>query len=221
MNGVFYGSAEMVKSQIFPRRADVTLENVESYIQEMEALDLIYRYEAAGDVWQCWPGFAENQPNLRRDRERPEYPLPPGIDGTMTADDRRDDGKNPAEEKLREGNSSKENLSGDSPSGDVQRNFQQWHTYIKEAENDNRRIHRLWEMCKGLYPGLDPPEHGYIGKVAKRLHAGRLADLLWQCASHPPTGDLLAYIQGVAKNGTGKRAPKTQEPAGVTGWEDP
>lgn len=102
MNGVFYGSATMVKSHVFPRRVDVSLEDIEGYIQEMIALDLIYRFEANGDVWQCWPGFAENQPNLRRDRERPEYPLPPGIDGKMTADYRHDDGKDPAEEKLRE-----------------------------------------------------------------------------------------------------------------------
>lgn len=84
---------------------------------------------------------------------------------------------------------------------DVPHNFPGWHSYIREAENRSDTIHRLRKMCETLYPGLDPPSHQYVGIVAKRLHAGRLADLLWQSASHPPTGDLLAYIQGVAKNG--------------------
>ena len=91
-------------------------------------------------------------------------------------------------------------------------NFQGWHTYIKEAPNDSQRIHRLWQMCKALYPGLDPPEHSYIGRVAKRLHAGRMADLLWRCAPHPPTGSLLDYIQGVAKNGQRRPSSRSAGP---------
>jgi len=102
-------------------------------------------------------------------------------------------------------------------------NFQGWQTYIKDAPNGSKRVHRLWQMCKELYPGLDPPEHKYIGIVAKRLRAGRMADLLWQCAPHPPTGNLLDYIQGVAKNGNRNNGSKSKSgyvPELATGFID-
>jgi len=97
-------------------------------------------------------------------------------------------------------------------------NFQGWHLYIKEAENRGQTIHRLREMCKALYPGLDPPEYAYMGRVAKRLHSGRLADLLWQFAPHPPTGDLLAYIQAAAK-GNGRTGADTSSNATIRAIE--
>ena len=90
-------------------------------------------------------------------------------------------------------------------------NFQGWQEYIRQATNRGQTIHRLQQMCGVLYPGLDPPEHGYVGRVAKRLHAGRMADLLWQFAPHPPTGDLLAYIQGVAKRGNGQTGESSSD----------
>jgi hypothetical protein len=35
------------------------------------------RFESGGRRWQVWPGFAHNQPNLRGERERTDYPPPP------------------------------------------------------------------------------------------------------------------------------------------------
>jgi hypothetical protein len=92
--GVFCGDAVMVKSYIFPRRDDISVEQVESYLQEMERLGLIVLFEAKGDRWQHWPGFAHNQVGLRPERESTSYPLPPGIDPNdyTQEDDRQDDG---------------------------------------------------------------------------------------------------------------------------------
>lgn len=86
----------------------------------------------------------------------------------------------------------------DAPSvPDTPTTFGEWHKIIKETNN---RQAVLRQMCETLYPGLDPPAFSYIGKVARKVGgAGRLADLLWQHSTRPPTGDLLAYIQGVAK----------------------
>jgi len=98
--------------------------------------------------------------------------------------------------------------------------FQEWQEAIRESKNRPAVLHL---MCEILYPGLSPPSYGYIGKVARKVGgAGRLADLLWQCTPHPPTGDLMAYIQKVAQNGKHSTKPErqTQEPAGVTGWTD-
>jgi len=91
--------------------------------------------------------------------------------------------------------------------------FPDWQEAIKESKN---RPATLRWMCEVLYPGLDPPDYSYIGKVARKVGgAGRLADLLWQHSTHPPTGDLLAYIQGVAKHATGPPGGDGQTPAQI------
>ena len=75
--------------------------------------------------------------------------------------------------------------------------FQEWQARIQNTKN---RPAELVSMFSVLYPGRDPPDFGYIGKVARSVGgAGRLADLLWQHSTRPPTGDVLAYIQAIAK----------------------
>jgi hypothetical protein len=76
--------------------------------------------------------------------------------------------------------------------------FPEWHDLIRDSKN---RPATLRWMIEVLYPGLDPPDYGFIGRVARHVGgAGRLADLLWQHSTRPPTGDVLAYILAVAKN---------------------
>lgn len=77
LNGVFYGDAAMVKSAVFPRRADISAEMIAHYLDEIEETGLICRFEAQGDLWLWWPGFEDNQAGLRRERERTSYPEPP------------------------------------------------------------------------------------------------------------------------------------------------
>jgi len=98
--------------------------------------------------------------------------------------------------------------------------FPEWQDAIRESTN--RQATLRW-MIEVLYPGLSPPAYGYIGKVARKVGgAGRLADLLWQHSTRPPTGDLLAYIQGVAKHGRDRDNHKkpTREVELATGWVD-
>lgn len=91
--------------------------------------------------------------------------------------------------------------------------FTDWQQRITKAKNWPAELQK---MCKALYPGLDPPDYSYIGRVAKKVGgAGRLADLLWQHSTRPPTGDLLAYIQGVAKRATGPPGGDGRTPAQI------
>jgi len=76
-NGVYYGDPKMVKSYVFPLRVDVTIEQVEHYISEMQRVGLIYLFNAKGRLYQYWPGFEDNQIGLRADRESTEHPDPP------------------------------------------------------------------------------------------------------------------------------------------------
>lgn len=75
-NGVFYGDPVMVKSLIFPRRGDISIEQVEMYIEAMREASLIILFEAQGQIWQYWVGFADNQTGLRPDRETTDFPEP-------------------------------------------------------------------------------------------------------------------------------------------------
>lgn len=80
--------------------------------------------------------------------------------------------------------------------------FNDWKILIKESKN---RSATLREMFGVLYPDHELPSYGKIGKVAKRLTASRLAELLWQHSTRPPTGDVLDYVQGVAKHSALRR----------------
>jgi len=213
LNGVYYADPTMVKSAVFPRRADITPEMVAGYLDAIEGIGLIVRFEAKGDLWQWWPGFAGNQVGLRRDRESTTYPLPPRQNGgEPTAPVPPVDAPKPAEGKGTEVNLQQkrsETEGADAPPT----TFPGWQEAIKEGKN---RPATLRWMCEVLYPGLDPPDYSYIGKVARKVGgAGRLADLLWQHSTHPPTGDLLAYIQGVAKHATGPPGGDGQTPAQI------
>jgi len=206
LNGVFYADPAMVKSAVFPRRADIGVDDVAGYLDAIEDIGLIVRFEAKGDVWQWWPGFADNQVGLRRDRESTNYPLPPSEnDGEMTAAIPQGDGAYPAEEKLTEvkdqlkQNRTEPPRGADAPavsSSPVPTCWDDWEEAYKTYTNTPALIRRMVEI---LYPGLDPPDYGEIGGIAKRMGKGkagfkRLMGLLWEYSKRPPDGDLLPYL---------------------------
>lgn len=64
----------------------------------------------------------------------------------------------------------------------------------------------VYRLCFGEQGEM--PAYGYLGKIAKEVGgAGRLADLMWQLTTRPPTGDVLSYIlkshKGGGVNGNG------------------
>jgi hypothetical protein len=73
--GRTYGDPAIVRSMVFPRRTDISTEQVEGYIRELHAVGLILWYTAAGDRYIWFPNFEKHQPGLRKDRE-PESELP-------------------------------------------------------------------------------------------------------------------------------------------------
>ena len=102
VEGRTYGDPAMLRSMLFPRRDDVSIEQISKYIAEWEESGLVIWYEAEGDKWIQVPSFTKNQPNLRKEREQTrDIPAPELV--------RSDDGVTPEqlpvklrEEKLRE-----------------------------------------------------------------------------------------------------------------------
>jgi len=75
--------------------------------------------------------------------------------------------------------------------------FEDWQETIRASKNRPSTL--VW-MFKTLYTGSDPPDYGRIGKAAKRVGgAGRLAELMWQHSTRPPTGNVIDYLEKCAK----------------------
>ena len=91
------------------------------------------------------------------------------------------------------------------------RTFQEWMALIKQSSNRTAVLH---DMFEDLYPQSVVPDYPYLGKVAREVGgAGRLADLLWQNCTRPPTGDVLAYCLKAAKGQQGQvRDPPEPSP---------
>ena len=73
--GRTYGDPALVASTLFPRRRDVTPEQMAGYINEWENAGLIHYYQADDDWWIEFPAFAKNQRGLDR-RKEPESCIP-------------------------------------------------------------------------------------------------------------------------------------------------
>lgn len=93
--GRTHGDPAMVRSLLFPRRADITLEAMEAYIAEWAEAGLIIWYEASDDKWIWFPNFEKHQIGLRKDREL-ESIIPPYESGITPECCRSVDGVSPA-----------------------------------------------------------------------------------------------------------------------------
>ena len=71
VEGRIPGDPAIVKSMVFPRRSDITEEQMQLYIQEWAAQDLIIWYQADDDLWIQFTKFDDNQVGLRKNREAP------------------------------------------------------------------------------------------------------------------------------------------------------
>jgi DnaD/phage-associated family protein len=89
--GRTYGDPGVVRSMLFPRRQDVTIEQMETYIVEWHNLGLIVWYEADFDKWIYFPNFDKNQPGMRKEKEAPSrIPCPPSVRPSSSLDNLSD-----------------------------------------------------------------------------------------------------------------------------------
>ena len=67
--GRTYGDPAVVRSFVFPRRNDITVEQMESFIQEWHDAGLLIWYEIDGDKYIYFPKFKSYQVGLNPERE--------------------------------------------------------------------------------------------------------------------------------------------------------
>ena len=85
-DGRTYGDPAILRSMLFPRRDDITIAQMEAYIQEWHTLGMAVWYEAEGDKFLWFPNFAKNQVGMRPERESASIipPCPAEVDTYMT-----------------------------------------------------------------------------------------------------------------------------------------
>jgi len=99
-----------------------------------------------------------------------------------------------------------------------------YHTLLAELKITGNRPAVLRDIYSLCFGEIDVPDYGYLGRAAKRVGgAGRLAQLMWELTSRPPTGDILAYIQA-AEKARKRRNGNGQKPGGLVAalaeWEE-
>lgn len=79
------GDPAMLRSMLFPRREDISVEQMTSYVKEWQERGLIQWYEARGDWWISFPQFGRYQVGFDH-RHEPEstVPEPPHSDAECT-----------------------------------------------------------------------------------------------------------------------------------------
>ena len=106
-------------------------------------------------------------------------------------------------------------LGSDGPDG-PRTCFEDWQRDLSAADPKSR-VALLAEMIRTLFKNPGEVDYGYVGKVARTVGgAGRLGQLLWEASARPPSGDILAYVQGMAKKG--KPADKAKGKAAIRAY---
>ena len=79
------GDPAVLRSMLFPRREDISIEQMTSYVKEWQEHGLIQWYEAHGDWWISFPQFGRYQVGFDH-RHEPEstVPEPPDSDVQCT-----------------------------------------------------------------------------------------------------------------------------------------
>ena len=217
VQGVFYGDPAMVRSAIFPRRSDITVDQIECYLKAIEDTGLMWRFEAKGDIWQFWPGFLAEQPGLRTDRETPDFPTPPTNKpddaGKMPGNIPENSCENPAEEKLSEVNVSEEKWHGAKTAPTL---FSDWlkalnDPTILDCKTDTAVLVLLGQALYADFPE-DKSVFGRVGKLkTKAGSAATLAKIFWENATRGLAVPL-DYLTKIVNNPQRDNSDQSRQP---------
>lgn len=104
--------------------------------------------------------------------------------------------------------------TGHTPGETAPTTFPEWLLRVNRSTNKPGMLRYMFGV---LFPGRDPPDYPYIGRVAKTVGgSGRLAELMWTASARPPTGDPLRFCMGIAK-GQRRRQGNGKQPANAPG----
>jgi hypothetical protein len=77
VNGRFYADPGQIKTEIVPRLASFTVENVQAYLEDMQSKELLVIYERQGKKYLQVKRFNTHQKIDRKKEAEPTIPAPP------------------------------------------------------------------------------------------------------------------------------------------------
>ena len=75
VDGRVLADPDLLKAGVFPRRRDVSIEDIEGYLVELHNAGLLIVYGDDSELYAWFPSFEKNQTGLRKDRE-PQSRIP-------------------------------------------------------------------------------------------------------------------------------------------------
>jgi len=180
INGCFSGDAEVIKGKIFTRLKKSN-KTVEGYLQDLERVKLIVRYEVNGDVFLYSPDFVKKQPSLNPKKEgKPLIPLPaPELLQTNSRQTPEKVSTSKVKESKVKVNESKE--KAESLNEKLFKDF--WEAYPKKVAKDVAKEKFMILIRKGLSKELIKGFNGYVDYLKMR----KVRDNFDQEALNPAT----------------------------------
>lgn len=80
VNGILPADPDFIKAAVVPRRKEQTKKSIKVDLNCMRDLKILVFFQVDFSTYVWFPGFRDEQPGLRADKERPQYPPPPQQD---------------------------------------------------------------------------------------------------------------------------------------------
>jgi len=210
--GRTYGDPAVVRSMMFPRRNDVTIERMAGYLKELAEVGLIVWYEAEGDWWVWFPGFEKNQRGMDR-RHEPDSRIPAAPElqaGDVQGDVSRTD-----------------NVQSDSVQCTVEPNRTELKRIAPPAHDDSATppsqeptqealVFRAWQDMKGL-ANVFPLDCQEISALIDDYGAGPVCMAMRK--ANIQGVKTLAYVTGILRGNGQPRARASPGPPAATEYE--
>lgn len=220
VEGNVFGDAAVLRSLLFPRRADVTIEMMAEYIAEWQAAGFVTAYRGDdGDDYLHLCNFEKHQVGLRKEREETIHP---SYTGSMPEESWKDAGKMPEQSR---------NKAAENPAEEKEEEEDKLREREEEEEVENGKfgggippsvgdevvtLIDTWDMLGGKLPREEPRSMHQVIKVFERMAANQVDSALlqeawqWYRGKHgfePPDPEKLVRPTQVALANRRKRGP--------------
>lgn len=103
--------------------------------------------------------------------------------------------------------------------------FADWLQLLQAPPPGDNMVGVLMRLHQSLFPDRPVPKGGDVAALAKQLRGSLLASEMWELATRPPNGDVLAFIRGRHRRGrdspgNGREPPRRREAQPVEPFEE-
>ncbi len=156
IKGRTHGDPAVIRSTVFPRHPEITVDEVEGYIKEWVTCGLVNRYEVEDDLYIEFPNFFKHQTGLRPDREPTStIPANPKTEEDFPEDIRQTSGNVPEDIRQTSGNVPEDiRMSSGSCPAEVKEKLREVKEKLREGEGEGALspVQQMIESVVGISP---------------------------------------------------------------------